>query len=463
LLAAACGSHVALWEAETGRRLGLWEGHENRVVGVAFNPRGDLLASNSWDDLVYLWDVPTGRPLHRSPGGAAFLGFSPDGHYLASTLDGLRLGLWEVSAGRECRVLDGRGGLTNPLTGIDFSPDGRLLAAAGRGGVHLWDPASGKEVATLPAGESWAVAFTRGAKGLARDLLVTGRAGLQRWPITPGAAAPAEGARPATVRIGPPQALWAGGALGRLSLSRDGRVLAAGPFSAATSRGVILGLDRPAREPIPLLHLGLAFVATSPDGLRVATGPFSGVGVKIWDTRGGRLLRELSIDEATNVAFSPDGRTLVTSTREECRLWDVPSWESRQALPREGAGGVPGNIAFAPDGNLLALTLSRRLVILVNPVTGRRLATLEGPSRQQVEALGFSPDGGLLAAACLNGQVQLWDLRRVREQLAARGLDWDLPPYPPAPAGEDLRPPAVQVLTAEPGPAGKETPPGNKG
>jgi WD40 repeat protein len=240
-------------------------------------------------------------------------------------------------------------------------------------------------------------------------------------------------------------------------------VLAASAISAATSRGVILGLDRPARDPIPVLHPGLAFVAMSPDGLQIATGAFSGVGVKIWDTRGGRLLRELSIDEATNVAFSPDGRTLVTSTPEECRFWDVPSWKSRQAFPREEAGGIPGNIAFAPDGNLLALTLSRRLVILVNPVTGRRLATLEGPSRQQVEALGFSPDGGLLAVACLNGQVQLWDLRRVREQLAARGLDWDLPPYPPVPAGEDLRPPAVHVLTAEPGPGGKETPPGTRG
>jgi tetratricopeptide (TPR) repeat protein len=29
------------------------------------------------------------------------------------------------------------------------------------------------------------------------------------------------------------------------------------------------------------------------------------------------------------------------------------------------------------------------------------------------------------------GTIQIWNLRAIREQLAAMGLDWDLPPYPP--------------------------------
>jgi hypothetical protein len=42
-----------------------------------------------------------------------------------------------------------------------------------------------------------------------------------------------------------------------------------------------------------------------------------------------------------------------------------------------------------------------------------------------------SPDGNRLAVSGPN-VVHLWDLRRIREQLAKLGLNWDAPPYPPA-------------------------------
>jgi hypothetical protein len=46
----------------------------------------------------------------------------------------------------------------------------------------------------------------------------------------------------------------------------------------------------------------------------------------------------------------------------------------------------------------------------------------------------------------------VWDLRLIRRELAARGLDWELPPYPPAaPVDGPLR---VKVVGPE-GAAGK--------
>ena len=37
--------------------------------------------------------------------------------------------------------------------------------------------------------------------------------------------------------------------------------------------------------------------------------------------------------------------------------------------------------------------------------------------------------------------IQIWDMRRIRARLAEMGLDFDLPPLPPAPEGlpEPLR------------------------
>ena len=40
--------------------------------------------------------------------------------------------------------------------------------------------------------------------------------------------------------------------------------------------------------------------------------------------------------------------------------------------------------------------------------------------------------------------VQVWDLRRVRQGLAAIALDWDAPPYPPATEATDPAPVVIE-------------------
>jgi hypothetical protein len=55
------------------------------------------------------------------------------------------------------------------------------------------------------------------------------------------------------------------------------------------------------------------------------------------------------------------------------------------------------------------------------------LATFEEGS-----PLCFSADGTKLAVYSAEAKVlMIWDLRQVRRQLAAIGLDWDAPPLPP--------------------------------
>jgi hypothetical protein len=44
----------------------------------------------------------------------------------------------------------------------------------------------------------------------------------------------------------------------------------------------------------------------------------------------------------------------------------------------------------------------------------------------------FSPDGIRLVTVSQGGSsIHVWDLRAIHRQLAERGLDGDLPPYPP--------------------------------
>ena len=51
----------------------------------------------------------------------------------------------------------------------------------------------------------------------------------------------------------------------------------------------------------------------------------------------------------------------------------------------------------------------------------------------------LGPDGSRLAVACGTHVIQLWDLRRIRNQLSTIGLDWNRTAYPPD--GVDARVP----------------------
>ena len=91
-------------------------------------------------------------------------------------------------------------------------------------------------------------------------------------------------------------------------------------------------------------------------------------------------------------------------------------------------------VAFSRDGKTLAGAHSQKVVRLFNAATGERLADLEPPNPWIVTALSFSPDGTQLAVCEGREALHLWDLRYIREELTKMGLDWDLPPYPPAPS-----------------------------
>jgi hypothetical protein len=174
-------------------------------------------------------------------------------------------------------------------------------------------------------------------------------------------------------------------------------------------------------------HAGLRHSVPSPDGRWVATSTWQGSDVKVWDTASGALAWELPCGNA-HVGFSPDGRWLVTALDHEYRLWHVDSWSPGITI-RSGSG-IPEKFAFTHDGGLLALNRSN-LVRLVDPESGRELATLEPPPEypRGFPSPSFSPDGGRLAVP-IDWVILVWDLRLIRAQLARMGLDWDAPPIP---------------------------------
>jgi WD40 repeat protein len=423
--------HIYIWDVERpGQPVSDLKGHQGTVSRVLFNHRGDLLASSSWDGHAHLWDSLTRRLLLRTPQGGPVQSFSSDDRLLGIGLDyrSSSICLWEVATGRECQNL--RNHVQLPV--VRVNSDGRLLASEVEDGVQLWDMATVTAIAFLPIRGFTSAKFHTDGK----SLFTCGAAGIQRWPMV---YATRDDGR-ITLRIGPPDILNVPACEGLTAyVTPDGRVLAFIPLADGVR---ILDPQEPSREIVLTGQPHLHYICYSPGGQWIATGTWHGSGVKIWEARTGKFLRDLPVTGTACAAFSPDGKWLVTSTGREYRSWKVGSWEPGPLhIRREEPANLPGDMFFTGDGRTLAIAFSRTLVRLVDPATGQEFATLPtvgGPC-------GFAPDGRYLVTAGEGRTIQVWDLHGIRSQLATMGLDWDLPPYGPPAYRPAIQPIQVEV------------------
>jgi WD40 repeat protein/tRNA A-37 threonylcarbamoyl transferase component Bud32 len=412
LLAAACGDfHIRLWNAETGGEQAVLRGHVAEVTGVIFNGRGDLLVSRSWDGTARLWDPVTGTELVQIGGEFGHFVFGADDRHLALRSNE-RVELWEVAARAYRTFHEPVQGGKGPW-GVDFHPGGTVMASASDDGVRVWDLDAGREVAFVPVGISSTVLF----HPVGGHLLLGSVSGFQLCPLVLGPQAK-------VLQIGAPVVIHArpDTITPRASMSRDGRFVAAviGPGSFA-----VYDLKPSPRKIAAGEHAQVASVVLSPDGQWAATSTWGGRGIKLWEARRGKLARDILPEEAGgNVQFSPDGRWLLVATERDYQFWEVGPWRLARDISRNGSQ-VPGLMAFSPDCRVLAVNASRAAIHLIEPETGRRLATLEPPDFTNTAAMAFSRDGAQLAISGSN-RIQVWDLLAVRRQWAAMGLDGGL-------------------------------------
>lgn len=147
IASASADKTCKIWDAVTGAHMDTLVGHMAGVGCIAWSPDSTTLASGSDDKAIRLWDRVTGRPkttTRKNVSGQEMqalrghhnyvhcIAFSPKGNILASGSYDEAVFLWDVRAGRIMRQLPAH---SDPVCGIDFSCDGTLVVSCSTDGL----------------------------------------------------------------------------------------------------------------------------------------------------------------------------------------------------------------------------------------------------------------------------------------------------------------------------------------
>jgi DNA-binding SARP family transcriptional activator/WD40 repeat protein/energy-coupling factor transporter ATP-binding protein EcfA2 len=387
---------------------------------ISVSRDGRWVASSDLQNRMHLYDAATNRLLRRYDAGRpaedelGFMvgAFSPDSSQLAVILTGLEstepVRLLDPSTMQTTRQLDLPGGM--PVTGADvqFSADGRYLAATVHtvhyleqnpaettGYAVVWDLDSpSSPPARVPTGFEY--------QGLA--LSPDGQTLYTGWPLT--AYDVASGNRIWRQR----EKITASGVL---DVNARGTLLALA--NRATPRDALL-VDTATGETVHTLvgHRDtVRDIRFSPDGSLV--GSIASGELSVWNAETGRLVERWDTFDAWGVGFSPDNDLVYGGGGDSMlRTWDLSGEDTYlEQTTRVGDAKMFTHADVAPDGHRVAYRwvddTGRGWVTFVDTVTGEqtprtRLPAWEGdpwnPGTWHPNGgryIGYGADGGTAA------------------------------------------------------------------
>jgi WD40 repeat protein len=316
-------------------------GHDDRVIDASASADRTVLATLGRDQDVRLWDTADREPIVTSLDQLDVplygVALSDDSAHIAVGDD--RGVVHVVSSGGPAIELPGHAGR---VFGLAFLPDGRLVSGDDAGSLRLWDPASGRLLATHEQAASGAI--TSIAVAPTGDLIATSSAdgGVQVWKPD--------------------------------------------------------DLDDPVAQ-TPRQNIPATKVAFSASGELVAS--YGDGEVRFWDRDGAEARPPLVVDDDRDVVFSvavsPDDRLLAVATATDgVTIWDLDTGEQSSELNGQPIDAV--DVSFTPDGTALVSTTRRGVITLWNSVTGQAIGPRFDHHKEAVWRVAVTPSGAVVSA-----------------------------------------------------------------
>ena len=413
---------MVYWMSERNRL----SGHEGTILGVAYSPDGEFMATTGGDQTVRLW-ANDGQLLHTFSGNATTSGvaFHPQQPILAATnLDGsLQLWNWETKA--LLQSIQAHAGTT---WDVAFSPTGAFLVSGGTDQLaKVWD-LDGTLLRTLSGHQSviWQVAVSPAdqtivsasldntaniwdSDGQILSTLPAAQDGGSLWSL---AFSPIEnliaiGGDDTVVQLWQPN-----GTLSKVLKGHTKRVTGIA-FKADGTAIAATGLDRTLRvwgidgTPWRIMETSgdLRHLSWSPTDSNVMMTAGTGTTIQLrqWETP---LLKTIFLnDDIWDIAVSPNGDQFLSGDSPTVNVWDQ---DRNIVATLNGDRNTLFGFDFSPDGQTIAAVGANGTVKLWTQ-TGRFLRDLEGHSFQAWDA-AFSPDNQQVAVGAEDGTVRVWTI-----------------------------------------------------
>lgn len=398
---------IHLWRVIDGQLLLTLQGHRDWVRSVCFSPDGQQLASGSDDTTICLWDIETGehfRTLKGHTGRVCTVQFSPDGQKLVSCSEDQTIRLWEACSGECLTILRGH---TNQVWSVQFDAEGKRLVSGGEDNiVKLWDAKTGKCLHSLKGHSNWVctVAFSRDGRQVASG---SHDKTIRLWNAQTGECL--------NILSGHLNWIWSVG------FSFDNRYIVSGSedhtlrvWEAVSGQCLKVLVGHTHR---------IWSVAMSPVSPQLASGGEDQT-IRLWDLGAeicseqnsvqsqlmplGHCLRVIKgyTRQVWCVAISPNGQWLASGGDEAfIRVWKLDTGTCQKIMT--GHTRRVTSIDWSPDGTLLASCSEDQTIRLWEVDTAQCLKVLSRHTKQ-IWSVAFSPDGKMLASGGEDQTLKLW-------------------------------------------------------
>jgi WD40 repeat protein len=431
------GPRMTAWQARPELGTSAWASHAG-----SFSSDGSVLAAEAGNHSLKIWDVEGGtvvatvleneRPVWSPDGrflaavGKGMVSFSAGQGSVAMGTDTAMVRLWEGTLPTPTYVLPA------PIQSLAFRPDGRELAANGT----LWEVVQDR-------GRSRLRESARKSPGDFATFTQDGRL---------EAAAFRQRDRDVPIKVWPP--------------TPDGKEIPGLPQPGYVQRPCLA--FSPAGD---VLVFNRAVQEARPDGSTTTLEK-----MELWSLRSGKRLTTWDTrDPIGIVAFSPDGRRVAgAGLHWGPHIWDAATGRELHVLHMQSTtvgshttiSNFPGEcVTFSPDGRFLFSGVNDGRVCVGDVETGQTVAIGKGHQgkvlalavspdgrllasggedqtihlwdpttanelarwdahESVVTALAFHPDGQTLVSGSSDGTVKLWNLRLIQQELTTLGLEW---------------------------------------